>query len=89
MLSKCANPECHAVFRFLHEGRLFTHDRRASGAEGGRAIERYWLCDDCVRTMTLRLEGGQVVARPMRMPVRRITAMVDAVPDLPELAHTG
>lgn len=53
MISKCANPGCHAVFRYLHEGKLFEFEMRS---EAVREIECFWLCDTCASTMTLFLE---------------------------------
>ncbi len=54
MLSKCANPGCSELFRYLGEGRLFQLERTVSPESGGkstRKIEHYWLCDRCSRAM--------------------------------------
>ena len=54
MLSKCANPGCSELFRYLGEGRLFQLERTATLEDGGkptRRIEHYWLCDRCSREM--------------------------------------
>lgn len=65
MVSKCANPDCSASFRYFHNGRLFRLEtsvgqdrRRAMGRDGElnkplRRLEFYWLCDECARRMTL------------------------------------
>lgn len=65
MVSKCANPDCTAAFRYLHVGRLFRFEtsggweRRRAMGEGEvprkcmRRIEFYWLCENCAATMTL------------------------------------
>ena len=62
MVDKCANPECAARFRYLHEGRLFQVDMRhlSRGREEicefcGHPlhVRHFWLCDACARTMTL------------------------------------
>ncbi len=62
MVSKCANPKCRAVFRYLHEGKLFefevkTIDGGGSGQKHyetlSREIECFWLCSSCALTMTL------------------------------------
>ena len=62
MVGKCANPECAAIFRYLHEGRLFQVDmRRLSGGHEGicefcghpHHVRHFWLCNACARTMTL------------------------------------
>ena len=64
MISKCANPACSALFRYLHEGRLFpiecpggpemnasAHDGEFVGAP--HIVRYFWLCSTCCRTMTL------------------------------------
>lgn len=81
MVSKCANPECAATFRYFHVGKLFRletetgHDRRRSmGGEDAvrkplRRIEFYWLCEDCSQKMTIVFEkGAGVIARPKALP---------------------
>jgi hypothetical protein len=77
MVSKCANPECAAPFRYFHLGRLFRwetevgFDRRRSMGKDDEAkkpirrIEFYWLCESCSPRMTLVFEKGVgVSARP-------------------------
>jgi hypothetical protein len=68
MLSKCANPECSALFLYFHRGRLFRletegrEDRRHHlGDETGvskplRRIEFYWLCEDCAEKVTIAFD---------------------------------
>ncbi len=70
MVSKCANPECAAPFRYFHLGKLFRwetevgFDRRHTMGEGDemkkprRRIEFYWLCENCSERMTLVFEKG-------------------------------
>jgi hypothetical protein len=70
MVSKCANPECAAPFRYFHLGKLFRWEtepeldrHRTPGIEEGmekprRRIEFYWLCENCAETMTLVYEKG-------------------------------
>jgi hypothetical protein len=70
MVSKCANPECAATFRYFHQGRLFRWEtevgfdrRRTLGVDDGtrkpiRRIEFYWLCENCAGKMTLVFEKG-------------------------------
>ncbi len=56
MLSKCANPGCSEVFRYLGEGRLFQVGRAVTPDSGGKAsrkIEHYWLCNQCSRAMRI------------------------------------
>ena len=53
MLSKCANPGCSELFRYLGEGRLFQVERtlRTEGNKSARKIEHYWLCRQCSQEM--------------------------------------
>jgi len=74
MVSKCANPECPASFRYLHVGKLFRVEteagldrRRALGQNETtkkplRRIEFYWLCENCANKMTLTFDRGTGVA---------------------------
>ncbi|HKC72332.1 MAG TPA: hypothetical protein VKB60_11945 [Terriglobales bacterium] len=69
MLAKCANPACSAPFRYLHEGKLFRLDLGAGPPSGDTRIPRqlqyFWLCERCARTMTLEMQAGKVLARPL------------------------
>ena len=71
MVSKCANPECVASFRYFHQGKLFRVEvdvgvdrRRSLGDDDDekkkhlRRIEFYWLCENCAGRMTLVFEKG-------------------------------
>jgi hypothetical protein len=65
VISKCANPKCPAVFRYLHEGKLFEFEMRSfdelltdpspegSRDKPSREMECFWLCDSCASTMSL------------------------------------
>src|ERR1039458_3357714 len=58
MLSKCANPECSEIFRYLHAGKIFclapTPDIQiAMGVQHPALQERFWLCDRCSKEMTV------------------------------------
>ena len=77
MVSRCANPNCVATFRYFHQGKLFRLEteagfdrRRALGDDEAmkkplRRIEFYWLCEECAKKMTLVFEkGAGVSARP-------------------------
>lgn len=81
MVSKCANPDCAATFRYFHLGRLFRLEtetgldrRRSLGADDAvkkplRRIEFYWLCENCAQRMTVVFEKGVgVSARPNAFP---------------------
>jgi hypothetical protein len=97
MVSKCANPKCRAVFRYLHEGKLFEFEVRTidelSGEEPGpedhetltRDLECFWLCASCALTMTLVREShaDKVVLVPFHNGVERGVDMADAAPANP------
>jgi hypothetical protein len=81
VVSKCANPDCAASFRYFHQGKLFRLEteagpdrRRALGNDDEikkplRRIEFYWLCEDCAQKMTIVVEKGVgVSARPNAFP---------------------
>ena len=65
MLSKCANPDCFASFRYFHTGKLFRAEisggldrRRTLGEDEGsekvlRRLEFFWLCEACAARMTI------------------------------------
>lgn len=77
MLSKCANPNCSAVFHYFHVGRLFRYETQ-SGAPNAlefgadptvkksvRRVEYFWLCENCSRRMTLiHQQGAGITAAP-------------------------
>jgi hypothetical protein len=68
MLSKCANPDCSASFRYFHTGKLFRADiavgldrRRTLGQDDRRdkplrRLEFFWLCEDCAGRMTVSFD---------------------------------
>jgi len=77
MVSKCANLDCSATFRYFHQGKLFRVDsssrldRRRSMGDGDspnrplRRLEFYWLCENCAQKMTLVFEkDAGIVPRP-------------------------
>ena len=68
MLSKCANPACWARFHYLHQGRLFRIETSFVSPEGpARRNEHFWLCESCAQTLTVALENGIVITRPLRL----------------------
>ncbi len=78
MLTKCANPECNARFRYLHEGKLFVVDRFDSSQRGlspelaaneSYRLDYYWLCSSCSRSMEV-VSGSPT--RMQVMPVQRV-----------------
>jgi len=71
MLSKCANPACSATFQYLHQGKIFhlcpsPAVEMAAAAEGLFLVERFWLCDDCAKEMTVIWDGAR--AKIVRLP---------------------
>lgn len=71
MLSKCANPECSRQFLHLHEGKIF-HLCPTPEVEAGAAgfvpslYERFWLCDECCRDLTVVWGGTEAKLQPIR-----------------------
>ncbi len=62
MLSKCANPNCPATFRYLHEGKLYVIARREAPAghmkcssKSGQ-LEYAWLCPSCSLYWTIQID---------------------------------
>jgi hypothetical protein len=90
VLSKCANPECDARFRYLRSGKLFrfevavesetTRLKNISGArtppkKPSHRVEHFWLCGECAESMTLKNEKNEgVVVVPLRKQSRRASA---------------
>ena len=71
MVSKCANPACSAIFRYLHEGRLFhlavgygTPEELASYETP--TLESFWLCAECSRKMTVIAHPTGVLVVPLQ-----------------------
>jgi hypothetical protein len=64
VLRKCANPVCHVLFRYLHQGKLveveiqYKEGPCGSGNSSNRKryVERYWLCDRCVVCVALQFD---------------------------------
>jgi len=72
MVAKCANPVCCAPFSYLQLGRVFRIEIRGhSGNESGYGdnctsrVEHYWLCHVCSTSLTLAVQAGKVVTRPL------------------------
>jgi hypothetical protein len=87
VLSKCANPECSEIFRYLHAGKIFylapTPDLRIAMRILRPALhERFWLCAHCSNEMTLIWDGTEVKV------VRRLTKVVAPLPS-PPVPKTG
>ena len=69
MLSKCANPECSEIFRYLHQGKLFglspTPELEIVAETIPSLRERFWLCDKCSKEMTLIWGGTEAELVPL------------------------
>lgn len=73
MVSKCANPECTEVFRYLHQGRIFLLSPTpeveiVAGGAHPSLFERFWLCDKCSKQMTVVWGGTQ--AKLVTLPTK-------------------
>src|ERR1700746_860544 len=60
MITKCANPACSTVFRYLGGGKLFLFEvpqrqRRCRPLQKSefRSGEYFWLCEECAKSMTI------------------------------------
>jgi hypothetical protein len=59
MVATCANPDCRAEFRYLHDGKIFSLEPRLVAAADAdfqastAPTEHFWLCGACSRIMTL------------------------------------
>jgi len=70
MLSKCANPKCPTLFRYLHEGKLYVIGPRdaLAGRSSSKSeqIEYAWLCSSCSHYLTIQVDaefGTRVVRK--------------------------
>ncbi len=67
MVGQCANATCTAIFRSLHQGKLFVFPRqKISGADEQPAITYVWLCEACSRTMAAAFVDGQIQLVPTK-----------------------
>ncbi len=71
MLSKCVNPGCTAVFRYLHEGKVFRLERDLGddSDKHARNFEYFWLCSTCASFLTVVYEHKEVAVRPSHAPL--------------------
>lgn len=87
MVSKCANSECGALFRYLREGKVFKFEigrnvavessgpRLVTMKKSSMKIEHFWLCGRCARQMTLHYAGNTgVVVIPLKPRARNAVA---------------
>jgi hypothetical protein len=71
MVSKCANSACSATFRYLHEGAIFHVAIESFGSEkSGKCetgtLERFWLCAECSREMTIGSGTAGILVVPLQ-----------------------
>jgi hypothetical protein len=70
MHSKCLNPACNALFRYLYDGRIFAVERFVTSPAGlntERILEHYWLCGPCSMTMKVVVENVAATAVPIHL----------------------
>jgi hypothetical protein len=70
MVSKCANPSCSAIFRYLREGKIFHVVAGPRGPEKDSTSatsthERFWLCGECSTKMTVISDGCGILVVPL------------------------
>jgi len=67
MLSKCANPACHARFLYLREGKIFNIEIKTEtpgpASPFKERIEHFWLCESCAQVFKVVWENGAVNMR--------------------------
>jgi hypothetical protein len=83
MLAKCANPECSAVFRSASEGKIYRMPSASAGHKQACVLEHFWLCQECVSTMTVAVErSGRVVVmrRSLLRPYRETVGEIHKLP---------
>ena len=73
MLSKCANPECSEVLHYLHQGKIFCLSPTPEVETISKQLpalleERFWLCDECSKIMTVVWGGTTVKLVPLPLP---------------------
>jgi hypothetical protein len=71
MVSKCANPACSATFRYMPEGRLFQVGVGSAAPEQEKVatLERFWLCGECSRRMTVVSRPDGVLVVPLQTTI--------------------
>lgn len=82
MMSKCANPNCSSVFRYLRDGKLFQVPAGASPKGGSDSDiakvpardEFFWLCGECSRQLTIIVDPIEGVRTAPRQVPRALRA---------------
>ena len=93
MLSRCANAQCCKPFLRLREGKLFLVETERVTKPGEpavppfvrarqqqRAVEHYWLCDECAAHWTLIYDRERgVTLAPRHRPTISLAATTETV----------
>lgn len=67
MISRCANPGCHAHFD-LRRGKLFRFPKQPKDRPANtHAVQHFWLCEICCKSYLLQYVEGQGVALESRL----------------------
>ena len=80
MVSRCANPQCAATFRYFRDGRLIAVPKTvADHAYCPRRtdVEWFWLCRKCASQFTLIVDAELGVACVAKHPVVSHNRMAD------------
>jgi hypothetical protein len=85
MVSKCANPECSEMFRYLGQGKIFRLTpspdvQAAAPALESLLTERFWLCDRCSQEMTIIWDGARAKIVPLPKRVEKLAILPPHVP---------
>lgn len=71
MVSKCANPQCQAHLKYLHQGSLYVVPRPSRfgvaaddgfASPAGNQIECFWLCESCSLRMSVSRSGELILS---------------------------
>ena len=79
VVSKCANPRCSARLKYMHDGSVFAVRKPTAGQECptddvsfresvGTEVEWFWLCDHCLRQLSISSNGLLICTSPNQPP---------------------
>jgi hypothetical protein len=85
MMSKCANPNCPSVFRYLRDGKLFQVPAGTAARVSGKKTaeqpkmptrdEFFWLCGPCSKELTIHVDPvAGVHTVPLELTTRAMRA---------------
>jgi hypothetical protein len=57
----CANHSCHKRAKYLHKGKLFVFEQRATGTK----VEHRWLCQTCARRWKVVWKHSHAELKPI------------------------